>query len=109
LMAYIKTFTEGNDANSPRKFVLRISDGMGIGGPFGLGAVDKMHEGQRKHPRTTEKLAYRTKLWQVLDDRKYSGPFARVLSFQRWTFFLLGLNLLTQTYSTYRPYASIHL
>ena len=49
--------------NSPREYALRmVTKSTGPGVP-----IDAMHDGQRKHPRTVDKPASSTKLFQVLD------------------------------------------
>ncbi|KAF2180838.1 hypothetical protein K469DRAFT_672320 [Zopfia rhizophila CBS 207.26] len=68
---YIRSTMEPKKRDSPRQFVMRISE-KEVPGMFMM-KVDKMHEERlRKHPRTKEKVAENTKLFQVLDDAEYT-------------------------------------
>jgi len=62
---------QGPDPNLPREFLIRVSipaydDSMWF-------QVDRMHERWRQHPRTEEKDARKTKLFQVLDNDRYAS------------------------------------
>ncbi|KAE9971120.1 hypothetical protein BLS_002770 [Venturia inaequalis] len=72
LTDFIRRLQGGTTDSDPREFLLRISAKETNPGMMMM-KVDKMHEGRRKHPRTVEKVAQRTKLWQILDDAKYTG------------------------------------
>lgn len=54
-------FMSGLSADSPRENLLRIVE-KGVSGRMALFQVDRMHEKQRKHPRTAEKDSHKTKL-----------------------------------------------
>lgn len=58
----------GRAASAPREYMLRITDPV-ASSPFS--GIDRMHEGQRKHPRTVEKDSQDFKLWQLLENAEY--------------------------------------
>jgi hypothetical protein len=71
MVGYIKRMMNRNpDPNLPREFLIRVSTPSNNSIMF---QVDRMHEGWRKHPRTLEKDARKTRLFQVLDDDHYAS------------------------------------
>jgi hypothetical protein len=67
--------TMGNDESMPREYMLRVTEPAepAGGGQFGPGAIDRMHEGRRRHPRTVEKSSEKYKLWRLFDNAEYQG------------------------------------
>jgi hypothetical protein len=70
-MERLMSGTQGCDPNLPREFIIRVS--TVANDHSNMVQVDRMHEGLRKHPRTVEKDARKTKLFQVLDDQQYAS------------------------------------
>lgn len=67
----------GNDETMPREYMLRVTEPVGPSqAPFGGGAIDRMHEGRRRHPRTVEKNSEKYKLWQLFDNTEYQGELS---------------------------------
>jgi len=63
--------TQGCDPNLPREFLIRVTTPANNNSM--MFQIDRMHEAMRQHPRTVEKDARKTKLFQVLDDQQYAG------------------------------------
>jgi hypothetical protein len=55
----------------PRQFLLRVAERPEGDGAFG--AIDRMHERDRQHPRTPECMSHMIKLHTVFDDEKYKN------------------------------------
>jgi hypothetical protein len=71
VVGYVKKLMNRDpDPNLPREFLIRVSTPANNSIMF---QIDRMHEGRRKHPRTLEKDARKTKLFQVLDDDRYAS------------------------------------
>lgn len=54
---------------SPREYLIRVVDPAGDH----FAAIDQMHEGQRRHPRTVEEKSGDWRLWQLLEHKDYQG------------------------------------
>ncbi|KAL3960308.1 hypothetical protein ACCO45_005425 [Purpureocillium lilacinum] len=57
-------------ASTPREYVLRVVDPVE---QTMFSGIDRMHEGMRRHPNTTEKKADKFKLFEMFDDARFQG------------------------------------
>lgn len=67
--------------DDPREYELRVVDPVE---QTMFSGIDRMHEGQRKHPRTVEKRADKYALYQFFEDGRWKGefvPFSSSFSF----------------------------
>jgi len=59
-------------ASMPREYVLRVVDPVE---QTMFSGIDRMHEGMRRHPNTTEKKADKFKLFEMFDDAQFRGVY----------------------------------
>lgn len=62
-----------NPASEPPEYLFRLTDPSPQIRTPGAPGIDRMHEGQRRHPRTLEKSSSAYKLHQLLDNAKWQG------------------------------------
>ncbi|KAI2783463.1 plasmid pRiA4b ORF-3-like protein-domain-containing protein [Daldinia loculata] len=69
-MMMVSSMGQQPDPSAPQEYLFRVVDPVE---QTAFSGIDRMHEGTRRHPNTTEKKADSYKLRHLFDDPKYSG------------------------------------